>query len=327
MPYGVQITDPGGAKAGGVGPPVAVTGQSNQSSASGIASSVGQGAAAGTMISPGWGTVIGAGIGLIGGILGNSASAKSAQKQMEFQERMSSTAHQREVADLRAAGLNPILSGTGGAGSSTPQGAKYEATNVGEATVSGAKAGFEADMQRKVIAQALAKSQAEIAGIEASRQRDLSQSDLNDATVQQVNANRDRLQQEKLNLVTQETLFKSQKIEADRRAGLLSAQEATEQQKKLIAEEDLKRAKNLVIESNYSAYDALQQQKALEQYPEADIRRRQIDLGVGTIRGAAEALKPWPKIEIGRTPPRGPGPAREGSVSNPTPPYKPSWKK
>lgn len=46
-----------------------------------------------------------------------------ANKQMAFQERLSNSAHQREIADLRLAGLNPILSGTGGMGSITPSGA------------------------------------------------------------------------------------------------------------------------------------------------------------------------------------------------------------
>lgn len=48
-------------------------------------------------------------------------NAEQAELNRKWQESMSNTAHQREVKDLLAAGLNPILS-TGGSGASTPVG-------------------------------------------------------------------------------------------------------------------------------------------------------------------------------------------------------------
>lgn len=88
--------------------------------------------------------ILGTGLEVLGGIGSALFGQSSAREQMRFQERMANTVHQREVADLRAAGLNPILSAQRGA--PAPAGAMATMTNP----AAGAGATFSARAQQNI---------------------------------------------------------------------------------------------------------------------------------------------------------------------------------
>lgn len=177
-----------------------------------------------------WPALIGAAASLGGGLMGmlgqqsaNSQNAalswqamqqqqQMAREQMQFQERMSNTAYQRSMADMKAAGLNPILAYQQG-GASSPAGAMGSMT---AATMQN-----ELDPLAEGMSSA-AKNAKEAEGIDLVKEQakqTASQTDLNKATEALASANKLKADQDTITSAKQAEKLEAEKKLAEEQTG------------------------------------------------------------------------------------------------------------
>lgn len=170
----------------------------------------------------------------------NALQIAQAQKQMDFQERMSNTSYQRGVADMKAAGLNPMLAYSQG-GASSPSGSQAVVSNPTAAAIN---TGFTAQAQKAQIAnidadtynkQVTAQNiQADTALKTSSAGEVQSKERLNDALVSQTSAQLDRWKHENdLNDA------QAQLVMQDAWNSVLTGAKISAETRKLVSESDL----------------------------------------------------------------------------------------
>lgn len=121
------------------------------------------------------GGLLEAGISGLGQHSANRANVRLSREQMAFQERMSSTAYQRSVQDMRLAGLNPLYWLKGGA--TTPGGSLPHTENIAQ----GVRGTTGKALEARINA-------ATVKNLEVQNAQILSQTAYNVASAREVNA-------------------------------------------------------------------------------------------------------------------------------------------
>lgn len=131
---------------------------------------IGASAGAAESLAGGGAIIGGAGLSAAGSLFSSALNVYEAGQNRKWQERMSNTAHQREVADLRAAGLNPLLSANHG-GASTPSGNVAQVANPFESAMGAGTAYNQARLAKRQAEVGIARTQLENEGVASTNER------------------------------------------------------------------------------------------------------------------------------------------------------------